>query len=335
MAAASEPRHDVANGGHVFTAPDLGRGDAAVDEASDGAGDGYVFDEAFVANLAALDARTRGAAMRALGDSEYERCRKDAMYWALPWRHPAMPYVYTYDKRPLFGCRMCAAASEAAPDDMEARDRAEWVMYPDIYEAHLRVTHGMTGLTEAERHSYFVPLPTYRPVPAKPYVEPLLGYLTGKERYLATAKSRDVMGTWLHIVAAAHPLFFNDGWEGVAQSEKAPKTFELLERIEAIHYRQPKFLRRHRLVITKGSDKSGTVTVPELGNVLYGVGQGAKQVRQYHPALYFQDESAFQNEAHEAYAAIQPAIRGGGKVWLLSSAAPGFFQTIVEDRSQG
>lgn len=335
MDEAAKARERAANPGHVFETPGLGEGDRVVDGVSDTGGEDYLFDEELLARVSTLDKRTAMRAMRALGAREYERCKQDALYWALPWRHPAMPYVYTYDKRPLDACRLCREASDREPDNLVLRDRAEWVMYPDIYETHLRHTHEMRGLTKAELHSYFVRMATARPMPAKPYIEPLLGLLNGPERYVAVAKSRDVMGTWCCIVSLCHSLFFADGWEGVAQSQKAPKTWELLGRVKEMHRLMPAFLRRHRLDVTKGQDKSGTAIVEDMGNVLYGVGAGPDQVRQYHPALYFQDESAFQENAAEAYAAIQPAIRGGGKVWLLSSAAPGFFQTIVEDRSQG
>lgn len=281
----------------------------------------YFFDDTIITNLAKLKPYEQKAALRLIGDTEYERCKTDPLYWISEHMHPAMPYVYTWDKRPLYACKLC-----------QTTDRHDWTFPEDAFPVHLYNMHGMEPATPAEIRSYFNILPTIRSFPNKPYTLPLMALLTGPRRYVAIEKSRDVMGTWMCIAAASHMMIFNDGVEIVVQSEKANKTYELIQRGLHIWRNQPKFLKRHKLTAAKGSEKSGHLDCEDLGNVLYGIAQGPNQIRQYHPALVWMDEAAFQPNAHEAFAAIQPAIQGGGKIWLLSSAYPSWFQTVIEDR---
>jgi hypothetical protein len=46
----------------------------------------------------------------------------------------------------------------------------------------------------------------------------------------------------------------------------------------------------------------------------------------------FGDECAFWEHARAFYAASKPTIDGGGRITLVSSASPGFFQQLVFDQ---
>jgi hypothetical protein len=43
------------------------------------------------------------------------------------------------------------------------------------------------------------------------------------------------------------------------------------------------------------------------------------------------DEAAFNPDAAETFAALKPAIMGGGRYLAVSSANPSFFQALAQD----
>jgi hypothetical protein len=44
------------------------------------------------------------------------------------------------------------------------------------------------------------------------------------------------------------------------------------------------------------------------------------------------DEVAFWDDPLATYIALRPTIEGGGRLTLISSASPGFFESLVHDR---
>lgn len=72
----------------------------------------------------------------------------------------------------------------------------------------------------------------------------------------------------------------------------------------------------------------------ELGKTksrIFGIPSGADQLRGYQPSGLMSDETVFQVDVDKALAAIRPAIRGGGRLTMISSAGPGFFGQMVLD----
>jgi phage FluMu gp28-like protein len=65
---------------------------------------------------------------------------------------------------------------------------------------------------------------------------------------------------------------------------------------------------------------------------LYGIAQGPDVIRQHTGSGLFCDEGAFQESLSELIGAAKPMLSGGGRLDIVSSAAPGFFQDLVEDR---
>lgn len=64
---------------------------------------------------------------------------------------------------------------------------------------------------------------------------------------------------------------------------------------------------------------------------IFGIPSGADQVRGYQPSGLFNDETVYQTDVDKMIAAIRPAIRGGGKLTMVSSAGAGYFQHMVLD----
>ena len=65
------------------------------------------------------------------------------------------------------------------------------------------------------------------------------------------------------------------------------------------------------------------------GSQIWGVPEGGNVIRSNHPSVIFADEAAFQPEFDSAYTAALPAVKGGGQLIAISSAAQGAFASIV------
>ena len=71
---------------------------------------------------------------------------------------------------------------------------------------------------------------------------------------------------------------------------------------------------------------------PHNGSVIVGIAQGADQIRGLTVTAYFGDEFAFWERAAETYAASLPALEGGGRCALVSTANPGTMERLVHDQ---
>jgi hypothetical protein len=65
---------------------------------------------------------------------------------------------------------------------------------------------------------------------------------------------------------------------------------------------------------------------------LWGIAQGPDIIRQHVGSGLFVDEGSFQDSLEALIGAAKPMLSGGGRLDIVSSAAPGFFQLLVEDR---
>jgi hypothetical protein len=59
---------------------------------------------------------------------------------------------------------------------------------------------------------------------------------------------------------------------------------------------------------------------------------GLTEGRQQVGSGLFIDEGAFQNDLEKLIGAAKPMLSSGGRLDIVSSASPGFFQELVEDR---
>jgi hypothetical protein len=62
------------------------------------------------------------------------------------------------------------------------------------------------------------------------------------------------------------------------------------------------------------------------------VPQGGDIIRQHTGSGLFIDEGAFQPDLEASIGAARPMISGGGRIDVVSSAEPGYFQDLAEDR---
>lgn len=289
---------------------------------------GGVLTAALLDRIAKQPEAQRKVLLAAVADRERQRCEADIGYWLDTSQHPGMAYVYTWDKRPIYSCNICNSEQPKPPE-------ALWQFGADGRKRHLVMGHGIATPTYQHEREHFTRLSASRPFPERlvdAYARDILEML-GRAKLCAVPKSRDMMGTWMCTIRLAYNCTFDSGLENVVQSEKGSKALDLTRRVHHVISKQPAFLRPADLSdITLGDSKGGVFSVPSRDISVIGVAQGPDQVRYLHPALIWMDEAAFQPQAAEAYSAIQPAISGGGQCWLLSSAFPGFFQAVVEDK---
>lgn len=276
----------------------------------------YTLDLALLEKISGLPRGPRAAAMKALGEVEWDRCAKDIYYWLDASRHPAMPYVYTHDPHPLYTCLIC---QKDTPYKFDQR------------KVHLKIAHNMETSGALETAQLFAELPTIRVFTVKPYIPPIINYWLD-EQFVFLEKSRDMIATWTTITCYAWDTFFHQGRQNIFQSEDAAKTMDLVKRAMLIYKHQPKFLKDvKKAYFSQGNAKSGVIELPDLHSEILGFPQGADQIRQYHPTGVFADEAAYQVSAGASFAAIKPAIEAGGRYTAVSSANPSWFMRAVRD----
>lgn len=262
-----------------------------------------------------LPKQQRKAVLAKVGEEEFKRCADDIFYWIDASRHP-VPYVYTKDPKPMHICQLC--------NDGEAYNF-------DKRKVHLLSRHKIDANNDQAIRQYFNELDTVRPFPMLPYIKPILESLLN-EKLVALEKSRDMMGTWTIVAFLTWDTIFHKGRQNIFQSENATKTRELVDRAYTIWNNQPEWLKNvAKATMAEGTNRAGIIKVNNLQSEIIGFPQGADKIRQYHPSGVFSDEAAFNPNASESFAAIKPAIYGGGRYIAISSANPSWFMYVCKD----
>jgi len=150
-----------------------------------------------------------------------------------------------------------------------------------------------------------------------------------KEDLLLVPKSRQMMLTWICVSLFLHEAIFNNGRYLFMISKKEKDADDLVQkRIKYIYDQLPKFM-QPKVVFTFCN-----ANFPDNNCVIHGFPQGADQIRSQTASTVLVDEAAFQPEAESTYEAIKPSIDGGGKIIMISSANPGFFERLVNDKTE-
>lgn len=265
--------------------------------------------------LVRLDRVKRKAALVKIGQEEFARCAEDITYWIDSARHP-IPYVYTKDPKAMHLCELC-------------QDGVTWQF--DHRHDHLLSRHKINANTDMELRKFFRELDTIRTWPMYPYMLPIID-IWQREKLVAVEKSRDMLMTWLSVMMYTWDTIFHKGRQNIFQSENATKTRDLVDRAYILYNNQPSWLKSvHKATIAEGGNRAGILKVPSLQSEIIGFPAGADKIRQYHPSGVLSDEAAFNPNASESFAAIKPAISGGGRYTRISSASPGWFHAICRD----
>lgn len=176
---------------------------------------------------------------------------------------------------------------------------------------------------------------THKRFPDKEYFPYVINAWMGSS-ILAIPKSRRMMATWLFLALHLWAALFRSNSAVFIQSQKAEKSEWLVgeQRMWFIYRNLPK---EHKWPLTtrllKG--KGGiSYVVFDNGSYIMAIGEGADQFRQFTASHVMLDEVAFWDKAKESYTGTLPTIQGGGKVVLISTADPGFFEQVVTGKME-
>jgi len=149
---------------------------------------------------------------------------------------------------------------------------------------------------------------------------------------LAIEKSRQVLATWLlagyclwRAKFQAHQLIL---WQSKKEDDAANVVYDKEPHIARISFMESNLPRALQDgIFPKGASRCN-LRFP-LGSRIWGIPEGADIIRSNTPSVLVADEAAFQPEFASAKDAAMPAIKGGGQLIAVSSAAPGSFAQWV------
>lgn len=144
-------------------------------------------------------------------------------------------------------------------------------------------------------------------------------YWVPKSRQMMVSWLMAALHLWLFVTKEAQLIFF--------QSKKEEDACRLVDRAWFMFERLPEEV-RERLQVEK---MNGKMKSAKRNSLIWGIPQGADQIRSNVPSAVLSDEMAFQDDAEKSFVAALPAIEGGGRYTAVSSASPGFFYAMVED----
>lgn len=167
-----------------------------------------------------------------------------------------------------------------------------------------------------------------KPFPDLPYLRHICE-VWGRHKMLAIPKSRRMMLTWLMLALHLHLALFCPRSAIFIQSKKAEDSDYLIgeNRMLFLYASLPDWLRGYGLPTVKRKEYQVSFS---NGSIVRAVSQGADQLRQYTATAVMCDEIAFWERAGETWRALRPIAQGGGRITLISSAAPGFFEVVVK-----
>lgn len=155
------------------------------------------------------------------------------------------------------------------------------------------------------------------------------------ERFVAIAKSRQMMMTWLVCAYFLWTLLFRQGTRQFIQSKKQTDANATLKRCADIYNALPTWMKdRHPIKATE--DKIVSLVHGHRSEI-WAIPEGEDVIRQYTLTNWFSDETAYQNNCAGAYKAAKPALGAGvdTKVILCSSTAPGWYCQLFHDLLDG
>lgn len=167
----------------------------------------------------------------------------------------------------------------------------------------------------------------YKRLPDKDYLR-ILSYAWVHEPLLSLPKSRQMMITWLFSSIAVHETMFRNARNTAWISKKFDDANATIEkRIKSVAERLPP-----RLWHPETHFKAGLWECGSTNSLIRAMGEEAKGLRQYTFSWVFSDEAAFQEQTADIIQAALPAVKGGGRLTLVSSAngKEQFYEVVSE-----
>lgn len=150
---------------------------------------------------------------------------------------------------------------------------------------------------------------------------------------VAVPKSRRMLMSWTNIPLYLWEAMFHPGKFEAFVSKKQDDSAELVQRAEFIYDNIPEDKIPKDLLPRKETRASPPkLMFPEIDSQIQGFPMGADQLRQFTLSGILGDECAFWDDARKFYKGAKPTLDGGGRMTLVSSRHPSFFQRLVYDR---
>lgn len=199
---------------------------------------------------------------------------------------------------------------------------------------------GWAGLTTKDEHDQ---VHSRKSFPDKSYLRWVLNEWHTGPNVLLTAKSRQLMISWLLAAYALWTIMFRSDalvlWQSKKQEDAAPFIYEKTPqhaRLSLMMAELPDYLRCCRtssgtyIQIPDVSEVGSyaAITLPN-GSQALGLAQGASQVESRVPTLFVSDESSLQEEWSNAMAAAKPAIERDAKILAVGTMRPSDFGEAI------
>lgn len=154
-----------------------------------------------------------------------------------------------------------------------------------------------------------------------------------RENKMLVPKSRRMTMSWTTIALYLHEVIFFQVRDMAFVSKKEEDAGELVKRAEFIFDNIPENKIPRKLLPRKETRaKPQTLSFPEIMSKIQGFAMSADQLRQFTLSGILGDECAFWPEGMAFYNSAIPTIEGGGRIDLISSRSPSFFQRLVYDQ---
>lgn len=173
-----------------------------------------------------------------------------------------------------------------------------------------------------------------KPFPDKAYIRELVRFWLASQMNIIE-KSRQQMCSWVLCSLYLWDAQFGTNRLSFLSSKKEEDSDRLIQRCFTVWTNQPEFLKRaYPAEYSFCHLKFRRPNEPDAlaDRELWGIAQGPDIIRQHVGSGLFIDEGAFQNDLEALIGAAKPMLSGGGRLDIVSSASPGFFQELVEDR---
>ena len=173
-----------------------------------------------------------------------------------------------------------------------------------------------------------------KPFPEKAYIREVVRFWLST-RMNIVEKSRQMMCSWVLCSLYLWDAQFRVNRLSFLSSKKEEDSDRLIQRCFTVWGNQPPFLRQaypaeYSFCHLKFYRPNEPDALPY--SELWGIAQGPDIIRQHVGSGLFIDEGAFQSDLESLIGAAKPMLSGGGRLDIVSSASPGFFQELVEDR---
>lgn len=173
-----------------------------------------------------------------------------------------------------------------------------------------------------------------KPFPDREYIREVVRFWLST-RMNIVEKSRQMMCSWILCSLYLWDAQFKTNRLSFLSSKKEEDSDRLIQRCYTVWGNQPAFLRSaYPAVYSFCHLKFYRPETPDSlpYSELWGIAQGPDIIRQHVGSGLFIDEGAFQSDLESLIGAAKPMLSGGGRLDIVSSASPGFFQELVEDR---